>query len=638
MTLFSAVILLSSFLLFQVEPMLGKILLPWFGGGAAVWTVCLLFFQCALVAGYGYAAIARGKPHAILLAASLLCLPLRPSPADLSGPSLGILLTLARTAGASYFLLSATSPLLQRWYTGGDPYRLYALSNFASLLALLTYPIFIEPWIPLRRQLDVWSGGYLGFAVLCAALAWAHRAAPRPVRPPLRFRASWFVLPACGSALLLATTNQMCQEVASLPFLWIAPLVLYLLSFIIVFDHPRWYQRRLYALLAAIAIPIACALYGTGGNLPLKAILAADAATLFVCLIILHGELAHAKPEPGLLGPFYLAIAIGGAIGGGMVALVCPRLFRSYAEFPLLLSATAMLALIAWYRSGDLSRLRDMPLLSRASVAGLVMAALIPFTVFDTGSRRVLAASRNFFGVLRVTEAADAPGPRRMLTHGATTHGTQFLDSERRRYPTAYYGRTSGIGLALQSIRNHTRRPLRVGVVGLGAGTLAAYGESGDLFRFYEINPAVISLARRYFTYLGDSAAQVNIVEGDARIRLREEAPQHFDLLAIDAFSSDSIPAHLLTAECSEIYRRHLAPDGRLLFHISNRSLNLEPVVRGLAGYLHCRSLRFDSAGDDALGTLSATWMELTPGKPPPVHSAVILWTDDFTSLWRLLK
>lgn len=618
--------------------MLGKVLLPWFGGGAAVWTVCLLFFQCALVGGYGYATLARGKPHAVLLAASLLCLPLRPSPADLSGPSLGILFTLARTAGAVYFLLAATSPLLQRWYSGGDPYRLYALSNFASLLALLTYPVLIEPWIPLRRQLDVWSGGYALFAILCAALAWTRRPAPRPLRPPLRFRASWFVFPACGSALLLATTNQMCQEVASLPFLWIAPLVLYLLSFIIVFDHPRWYRRRLYALLAAVAIPVACALYAAGGNLPLKAVLTADAAALFVCLIILHGELARSKPEPGLLGPFYLAIALGGAAGGGIVALLCPRLFRSYAEFPLLLSATAMLALIAWHRSGDLSRLRQMPLPSRASVAGLVMAALVPFTVFDAGSRPVLAASRNFFGVLRVTEARDAPGPRRLLTHGATTHGTQFLDARRRRYPTAYYGRASGIGIAIQSIRNHLRRPLRVGVVGLGAGTLAAYGEPGDVFRFYEIDPAVISLAHRYFTYIADSAARSSIEEGDARIRLREEAPGHFDLLAIDAFSSDSIPAHLLTAECSEIYRRHLAPEGRLLFHISNRSLNLEPVVRGLAEHLRYRPIRFDSAGDEALGTLSATWMELTPGQAHSDHSAAILWTDDFTSLWRVLK
>ncbi|HUQ94076.1 MAG TPA: fused MFS/spermidine synthase [Bryobacteraceae bacterium] len=637
--LFPAVIFLGSFLLFQVQPVLAKVLLPWFGGTAAVWTMCLLFFQVMLVVGYAYANVARPRAHAIILIASLAWMPLWPSAPAGTGAGGDVFLILLYTVGPAYVLLAATSPLLQRWYRGGNPYRLYALSNLASLLALLSYPILVEPWISSRWQMNLWSAAYALFVLGCAAAAWRSVPAgpPEAGSPPLPIRPLWILLAACGSGLLMATTNQMCQEVASIPFLWVAPLALYLASFIIVFDRPHWYRRVVFSLLAAILTPISCVLFVAGGYFPVAVTLFVVACTLFVCLMMLHGELALSKPDAPALGRFYFAIALGGALGGAFVAVLAPSIFRTYAEFPLLLASCGLLAVYQRYRSGEFQNRRRLTLPARASLAGLAITILVPLNLLNKGPRKVIE-KRNFYGILRVSEHADAAGTIRTLTHGVTIHGMQFTEEPKKRIATAYYGIGSGVGLAMQSGRLLRRGPLHVGIIGLGTGTMARYGRQGDRYRFYEINPDVTGLANQYFTFLKDSPAQITVVEGDARIRLRDEPPQAFDVLVVDAFSSDSIPAHLLTAECGVVYRRHLKPDGLLLMHISNRTLNLEPVVRGLARQMGYRAMLLDSPSDPTHSVFRSTWMELSPEQQPSGGTKAVLWTDDFASLWSILR
>jgi hypothetical protein len=353
--------------------------------------------------------------------------------------------------------------------------------------------------------------------------------------------------------------------------------------------------------------------------------------------MVLHGELALSKPEPAGLTRFYLAIAAGGAVGGIFVALLAPFLFTSYLELPILLASTAALLLIQRIRCGEIKSLRRLPPVARSSITGLGFAILVPFFLFNTDAHKTLLRTRNFFGILRVTDETEGSSHKRALTHGATMHGIQFQDEQRRRTPTTYYGWASGIG---QAITEHPRResgPLRIGVVGLGAGTLARSGRAGDTIRIYEINPQVIKIANAYFTYLKDSLARIEIVEGDARLSLEREQPQNYDVLVLDAFSSDAIPLHLLTAEAGAIYTRHLAADGVLAIHISNHTLNLEPVVRALAARTGLNVTRKDNQGDASQGTNVANWMILGRSVPASTGPA-LLWTDDYSTLWRVLK
>jgi len=628
-------IFLSSFLVFQIQPIAAKAILPLHGGTPAVWTVCLLFFQLLLVAGYAYAHFTRPVLHALLLVGSLAFLPVQLRVFSAPDPTHSVLVTLFLTAAGPYFLTAASSPLLQRWSGIQSPYRLYALSNAASLSALLSYPILVEPWLTLRIQFLLWSGLYVFFVLfsLAAVLksAMARRATPpTPERPGIIL---WIAVSACGTALLAATTNQICLEIAPIPFLWIVPLSIYLLTFILAFERPSFYERRLFSLLASVTIPIACALTVLGLQAPVWVHMASGAAVLFACLMLLHGELAASKPAPGHLTRFYIAIAAGGALGSAFVALAAPRLFSSFAEFPLSLAACAALSLLYRWRAGDFTSLRQLPPIARTSLTGLAFAVIVPFLVFDAGSSKTIAQTRNFYGVLRVTKMSDPPGPRRILTHGQTTHGSQFHD-DRRSTPTAYYGYATAPGFAFQS---RSKPVLHAGLIGLGVGTLAAYGKPGDRFRFYEINPEVIRIANSRFSYLKDSAASITLVEGDARTRLREEPPQNFDLLIVDAFSSDAIPTHLLTRECADLYKRHLASDGKLLFHISNRTLDLEPVVRSLAHHLRFSAFRLDSSADPDRLVHAATWMILE-SRGRLQTTAPLLWTDDYTSLWTVLK
>ncbi len=675
--------------------MAGKRVLPLFGGGPAVWTTAMLFFQVLLLAGYAYAHLAttyfarplRTVAHLTLLAASFLLLPrvaapwTAPSPGQ---PATSILFLLASTIGLPYFLLAATSPLIQTWVRDqGMPahqatppafdqpphqatppafdqpaYRFYALSNAASFLALLAYPVAVEPWISLRHQFWIWIALYIAYALSMARASFGtplDSAAPSRApgaRGPYLY---WIALAACGSTTLLAVTNQMCQEVAVIPFLWVLPLALYLLTFTICFDHDRWYRRLPWFLALSVLAPVACALMVLGSHGPLVLHIVVDTATLAAVCMICHGELARSKPTPAALTAFYLAISAGGALGGVFVALIAPAAFSSYAEFPIAIGGATLLALLALWRDGGLRDFTSQPLLHRAAVTGISFAAMAAVVTAGEGATTgALAVTRNFYGILRVTDLDQGPWANRRLTHGTILHGLQFLADDKAGWPTTYFGEHSGIGLAMTF---HPRRfgpspALRSGVIGLGAGTIAAYGRSGDVIRFYEINPEVERISRDSFTFRRASLAQVDVALGDARVVLEREAPQSFDVLTVDAFSSDAIPAHLLTAECADIYRRHLRPDGVLAVHISNRSLNLMPVVRGLAGHLHWRAELFESPLDLAHGELPSTWVVVTHNQEfwntPAVRRAVIpwpnsgpnilLWTDDFTSLWRILK
>jgi hypothetical protein len=658
--------------------MMGRYILPWFGGGPAVWTVCLLFFQACLLAGYAYAhwlgsltnLRLQAGVHLGLLLASLAFLPLQPNAAVwklVSGadPSGRILLLLAVTVGGPYLLLSATTPLVQRWVTIHDPqklpWRLYALSNFGSFLALLSYPVVFEPLLRLRTQGEIWSVLYLVFAALCGFAAWRLRSLPPvPVqaneeleaRPTAATVLFWLGLSACGTTLLVATTNQISQDIAVSPFLWVAALAIYLLTFVLAFESDRFYRRTLLAIAAGLFAPVACALPTISIGLSLRAQLAVYLIALFVTCMICQGELARSRPSPRYLTTFYLTIAAGGVMGGLFVALVAPRIFTEFSEYPIGLAAACLLGFTGWLRTGAIAQWTSRNFAVRLPLMALLIGGFTAIAATVTGGRQgAVESARNFYGILRVMAREDSNGPFRELQHGRTRHGIQYLNAARKDWPTSYYGPHSGVAMALNALDEPNRR---IAVVGLGAGTLAAWGRPGDSFRFYEINPNVEQIARTWFTYLVDSKAQTEIVLGDARVQLEGELAagrsRDFDLIAVDAFSGDSIPMHLLTAECADIYRRRLKPGGVLALHISNRALNLDPVARGMASYLGWTAVQIISGDDPALGESSSRWVLLTSNQDFLERAglsgqlsgwsnrAPIVWTDDFASLWPVLK
>lgn len=629
--------------------MMGRYILPWFGGGPAVWTVCLLFFQACLLAGYAYAhwlgklanIRVQAGIHIGLLAASLAFLPLRPDAAlwkTVSGgdPSGRILLLLAATVSGPYLLLSATTPLVQRWLTlqdpGKQPWRLYALSNFGSFLALLSYPPLVEPSLRLRTQGAMWSLLYVLFAALCGFTAWRARSSrpavemaaseaemamteaepsARPTRGTVLF---WLGLSTCGSVLLVATTNQISQDIAVSPFLWVAALAIYLLTFVLAFESDRLYRRTLFAIAAGLFAPIACALPTISIGLSLRAQLAVYLIALFVTCMICQGELARSRPAPRYLTSFYLTIAAGGALGGVFVALIAPRIFTEFSEYPIGLAAACLLGFLGWVRSGAIQQWTSRNFGVRLPLMALLIGGFTAIAATVTaGNQGAVATARNFYGILRVMPREDSNGAYRELQHGRTRHGQQYLSAERRDWPTSYYGPHSGVAIALNALDEPHRA---IAVVGLGAGTLAAWGRPGDTFRFYEINPAVEQIARTWFSFLGDSKARTAIVLGDARVELERELAagqsHDYDLIAVDAFSGDSIPMHLLTAECANIYRRRLKPGGVLALHISNRALNLDPVARGMANYLGWSARQIISGDEPATGETSSRWVVMT--------------------------
>ncbi len=679
MLLYAFTILVSAFLLFQVQPVIAKIILPWFGGSAAVWTVCLLFFQLALLAGYFYAhALVRylkphvqGLVHALLLVVSLAALPIYPTdywkPVSSANPTLGIITLLAAKIGVPYFLLSTTGPLLQAWYArkfkGAIPYRLYALSNAGSMFALLSYPFLFEPIFTTHQQAFMWSLSYGGFIVICGLTALASRKGANLVvssgagleeapRPPASHYWMWLALPACASTLLLAITNHLSQNVAAIPFLWVLPLSIYLLTFILCFEGD-WYWRNPYLQLLAVALGSMAYLLGPTMMENPKIILFIPLFSigLFFCCMSCHGELARLKPHPRYLTQFYLMISAGGALGGILVGLIAPHVLRAYYELPLGMVACAALIVIVVKQDSSVSWFRNWT--QPAPVAGVVvtagLAVFVGMQIYKS-SEGVRLQVRNFYGSLKVSDTGPATDldARRSLTHGTISHGEQFLNPARRDLPTTYYGPNTGIGLSIREKQKNGA--VRIGVVGLGTGTVASYGRWGDYIRYYEINPLVQWIARTQFTFVGDCRGKLDIAMGDARLSLEREAPENFDVLAVDAFSSDSIPVHLLTREAMQLYFHHLKPDGILAVHISNRYLDLEPVLEGEAKALGKTAREMDTDDDDAVDVFAATWILLIA--PPaqfdsalvaasqPLHSTktVRLWTDDYSNLFKILK
>ncbi len=679
MIVFVVTVFVGALLIFQIQPILGRYILPWFGGGPGVWTTCLLFFQAALLGGYVYAHLlvtrvkprAQGLVHMTLLAVSLLALPISPNEAAWKAaiegdPTWTILALLTVSAGLPYLALSATAPLAQRWfhrlYPERSAYRLYAVSNGGSLLALISYPIVVEPSLRVESQTAVWSWGYAVFAGICGLAALRASRAPEVAAPAPQETAAgnggrrrkWLLLSAVGSALLVATTNQMSQEVAVIPFLWVLPLVFYLLSFILCFESDRWYDRRLFSFLLALAAPSAAVAMAAGGLLPLEAQIGIYSGALFIGCMVCHGELARARPPAVEATSFYLYVAAGGALGGVFVAVAAARLFRDYWEYPLALAACCAILLSAWWKSGwrpnpqrPQTLLAPPPALAVALLAlGYGSAAMGP-----PGAQQTV---RGFYGVLRLIQGEDGAGKYLALTHGRTEHGTEYLEGKSAGLPTTYFGPGTGAALAIE---RHPKRlagaPLRIAVIGLGAGTLAAYGRPGDLIVFYEINAQVARIANRDFSYLSRSEADTAVVLGDARIRLEAEIESgdrpYYDVLLIDAFSSGAIPIHLLTAEAAEVYARRITEDGVLAFHITNRFVDLSPVINGLANHLGMQRLRVTTRGDDA-GANTASWMILTrdsrfledaagrQAADPDLTSDTLDWSDAYSGLWQALR
>ncbi|MEC4718504.1 fused MFS/spermidine synthase [Noviherbaspirillum sp. CPCC 100848] len=673
--LFAGTIFCSAFLLFLVQPLISKQILPWFGGSAAVWATCMVFFQVVLLAGYAYAdwmarrLVPRRQAlvHGALLALSLLFLPIAADPAwkpeSAQDPALRILLLLGATIGLPYFLLSTTGPLVQSWIARTLPdarvYRFYALSNFASLLALVSYPFLIEPSAALLLQARLWSVLYLLFVLLCAAAALrfargtaipsqpSGRGASGSDReasdPPPRMRdyLTWLALSAMGSWTLLAVTSHITQNIAPVPFLWLLPLTLYLLSFILCFESDRWYRRAIYlAPTALVTAFCAYALQHATLGLNLKVAVPLYAIGLLLICMLLHGELAQMRPKGRYLTRFYLMLSLGGALGGIAVSIVAPRVLPAYFELGIGFVIVACLA--AWV-------FRRKPLQAGAMLLLAVACGYFVHAQINLYRKDMLVLVRNFYGSLRVadTRQGDPRNHVRGLYHGVIRHGEQYLDPQRRREPTSYYGRDSGIGLA---IVNAGDGPRRVGLIGMGAGTLAAYGRAGDVYRFYEINPQVIDIAGRDFSFLLDSPARIETVLADARLALEKEAPQRFDVLAVDAFSGDAIPVHLLTREAIAIYLRHLRPGGVIAFHVTNRYLQLAPIVRQLADEQGLVSVLIHD--DGMRSTLHKTDWVLVSQDPAALRKPALSraslpipsipglrpWTDDFNNLFQVLK
>jgi hypothetical protein len=745
---FAAAVFISAFLLFQVQPLVSKQILPWFGGSPSVWTTCLLFFQTVLFAGYVYAhlciAFLRSRQqamvHLALIVTATVFLQVLPSddwkPRQAVDPVWRILWMLTASMGPAYLTISATGPLLQAWFSrlfpGRAPYRLYALSNLGSLLALVSYPFFFEPFWDLTQQAQLWTGGFVAFALLTTYAAlhmWIAGGDPSP-RPntesapaPPRWSQYfvWLVWPALASIVLMATTNHVCTDVAAMPFLWVAPLALYLATFIIAFDHARWHRPTLTAVITLAAVYGSalvykegvgwidlynCGMTGRCAQLVLEPepeeknaaaeterstgprvyigfvpFLAMNLTAMFGVCLLCHGELARHRPDPRYLTSYYVMIAAGGALGGMAVALVAPRVFHTFLEWKLAMFAATIVALGLFLNALVNRAVASTDAPSRSPQSTLapsltLVILLLPasFVLLDlveylcTPKKGIQYQTRNFFGTLTIRERnPEVPQlHNRVLLHGTTVHGSQFIAPQRRGQPTTYYSTTSGVGRLLNYYRSQPPHGgIKIGDVGLGAGTLAAYAGAGDSICFYEIDPAIVQIATngRWFTYLDDCqarGARCEIKLGDGRLTLENEQnkrqPPRYHVLVIDAFSGDAVPVHLLTREAFELYIARLTradedgEDGALAVNISNRYLDLEPVVRGAAAHFGMEALRIESPQIPHESINSAVWMILsrneavlkelarfvTQSDEPP--KLAVHWTDAHSSLFQVLK
>jgi len=684
---FAVTVFLSAFLLFQVQPLIGKYILPWFGGSPTVWTVCMLFFQTLLFGGYAYAHLTTHfvplRPQAILhvglLVVAVCLLPITPGedwrPTDAGDPTWRIVVLLGVCIGLPYFILSSTGPLLQAWfsraYPDRSPYRLYALSNLGSLIALISYPFAFDLKFGADQQTVIWSCVFGGFALCCGACVWqtwrigagegsgrqrvSNDLGTGTTRPTWSDGAMWFALAMVPSVMLLATTNRICMDLAVVPFLWVLPLTLYLFSFILCFHSRRWCPRTwwsiAWAVLLAITVPVMFKGQGatTAVSVPLQ--IAVYSTLLFCCAMVCHGELVRLKPHPAYLTSFYLTMAAGGAAGGIFVGIAAPLIFPTYVELSLAMTGCTALMLFVFFRDRSWVLHGGRPRWAWLSLLGgaLTLVVALVFLFYRT-LVGVEAIHRNFYGVTRVKlkpiDAAENDYVCQLI-HGRTLHGQQFTRQDKILLPTTYYGEKSGVGLVL---RNHrSGRSKRVGVVGLGVGTLSVYAGKGDYFRFYEINPAVIELANSFFAYLSQCSPEPVVVPGDARISLDNEPPQEFDVLVLDAFASDAIPIHLITREAFDIYLQHLKPDGVLAVHVSNVHVDLRPVLAAHAEHFHLEMVTTNSPADRQAGTSRAVWTLLSPEAATLRIEAIqkarvererrtVLWTDRRNSLFEVLK
>ena len=663
-SLYAVTIFLSAFLLFVVEPMAAKQLLPTLGGSSAVWTTCLVFFSVVLLLGYLYAhwissffnPAKQAVIHILLLTAALLTLGIhvRPSPVAISyHPALTVFRVLTAVIGLPYLALSATTPLLTAWFAGSfdgrSAYRLFALSNFASLLALASYPLLIEPGQTMNQQTAWWSRGFLLFAVICGALAWQGRkriVSAKPEQADLLAHPEpfWFLLALGGGMMLTAVTSHMSANIAAIPLLWLPPLALYLLTFILAFqgawDPVR--QSMLRLVLVAVA-SMAYALRDIRTQVPIAVSVPLFLIGLFVVCFFLHGELYRRRPVASAMTRFYLVAAAGSAAGTLLVGVIAPLVLQANYDLACTLVVVALVALAATWHDGWGLRMIWM--------VGATAAVVVLSTQVRQYDDDAVALMRNFYGTLRVRESHLPPqsDTNRVLLNGTIEHGAEWFAPQFLGQPLTYYAPDSGLGLAMRLCCGGG--PKRVGVVGLGTGTVAAYGNAGDVMRFYEINPLVERLARHWFTFLHDSGARIDVVTGDARLSLASEAPQHFNVIVVDAFSGDAIPVHLLTREALALYRRHLQADGVIAFHVSNMYIDLEPVVAAIAANAGLRAMSVHSHGDDQNGLDYADWILVTANEtflnqpeivnnafPTPLQASVRLWTDNYSSVFPLLK
>ena len=669
----------------------------------------MLFFQFALLLGYCYSHFVtrylsnkqQWILHSVLLLVALLFLPVQPSdawkPAGTEDPTWRMLLLLGASIGFPFFLLSTTGPLIQAWqsktHSDKSAYRLFAVSNFGSLLGLLGYPFLVEPYLRLGNQSLAWSIGFGLFGVLSLWSGWQlfkkresedqgdlnedpgklkEPKADVSERPAANFVNSvvWTLLAFAASAMLLATTNQMCQEVASVPFLWVVPLALYLLTFIICFENPRWYRRWFFFPLTFVSVFIALGLLGEGASVPLPLQVSGYALIMFACCMSCHGELAQAKPAEKDLTLFYLMVSVGGALGGIFVVIVAPRVFDSYFEFHIslvLCIALSVLTFLFYQKSSNVTA--KILAWSTLPVSLLVIGMMASNAIEEQSTldeSTVIYRTRNSYGTLHVKKYVDKSTKEefsRSLINGRIKHGAQSTDPDLIAAPTSYYSPSSGIGASFAHLRavnglegsEDAESGLRIGVVGLGTGTMAAWGEADDSIKFYEINPAVEFVARKYFSYLDNSLAKdITITIGDARIQmerhLKEVGSEEFDLLVIDAFSSDAIPMHLLTRECFKLYCDNLSDKGILAIHVSNRYLDLSTIVYNLAHELNYSPYLFSNDDDDATETDSSSWVLVTKNDTLikmiesenefDEWSELIpdtVWTDDFGSLTEVM-
>lgn len=700
---FAFTIFLGAFLLFQVQPIIARYILPWFGGSPAVWTTAMLFFQLMLLIGYAYTHWIVGRfslkrqviLHSCLLCLALATLPITPDanlkPDGDLAPTLEIISLLLLTVGLPYMMLSSTTPLMQSWLThhnpNKEPYGHYALSNAGSVLGLLLYPFVLEPYLGVNAQTYWWSGAFILFCLVSGWTAFGiyrnttlnknsathstkldsvHDETPTEAlsshnNNAVSFRSlfTWFGLAATGVVVLLAATNQLCKDVAVIPLLWILPLVLYLGSFIICFGRPAWYRRTIWTPLLVMTVGAVCYLLNqdyANEEVDLLIQIMIYATTVFACCTVCHGELYRLRPSANKLTLFYLTLSVGGAAGGCFVTLIAPIIFPGYWEFHLCLILSLFISGYFCLRdkSLNLTVIKKLCIITPWLIT-ILFASLYLNKHIQTQRDQSIFAKRNFYGVLRVYDHdTNTRAHLREFYHGRINHGSQFFHPQFRKRPIAYYGKRSGVGLAVTHQRQaktlkvgHSR--LKIGVIGQGVSTMAAHGFAGDLIRFYEIDPDVSAISKNFFTFETDSKADIEVVHGDARISLDREQrsgqTHNYDLLIVDAFSGDGIPIHLLTQEALALYQQHLAQDGIIAFHISNLHFDLRPVVRGLSDDANLHALWIERwgklKGEDSndwviMGRDKGFYDKLTPkAKPwPKENFTPILWTDDYANLF----